>query len=244
MFASLSRFSRTDKPFSLSDRAYLLIRNRILKGELSPGAALSRRRLAKELEMSLLPVAEALQRLEGEGLVESRPRVGTRVCLPTPQDVREHYQVREALESQAARLFSEKATAEEKREVGEMAEHMDELFDRCSALGGAEVPPDFLYEVQDYHVQLHLRIAECTGCRALCQTIERNHVLVFNWLYDVAASRPSLPPRFHQDLVAAISAGDPEEADRAMRQHVRYGLDNVLRGIAGLDPSPRPLGSR
>ena len=244
MLASRSRFSRNDKPFSLSDRAYLLIRSRILKGELSPGASLSRRRLAKELQMSLLPVAEALQRLEGEGLVESRPRVGTRVCLPTPQDIREHYQVREALESQAARLFAEKATAEEKREVGQMAERMDEMFERCSVLGTAEIPPDFLYEVHDYHVQLHLRIAECTGCRALCQTIERNHVLVFNWLYDVAARRPSLPARFHRDLIAAVSTGDPEEADRAMRQHVRYGLDNVLRGIAGLDVNPRPVGSR
>jgi DNA-binding GntR family transcriptional regulator len=238
MLASLSRFSRTDKPFSLSDRAYLLIRSQILKGELSPGASLSRRRLAKDLDMSLLPVAEALQRLEGEGLVESRPRVGTRVCLPTPQDIREHYQVREALESQAARLFAEKATAEEKRELEQMAERMDEMFNRCSALGTPEIPADLLYEIHDYHVQLHLRIAECTGCRVLCQTIERNHILVFNWLYDVAANRPSLPPRFHRDLIQAISQGDPEEADRAMRQHVRYGLENVLRGIAGRNSRP------
>ncbi len=231
MLASLSRFSRADKPFSLSDRAYLQIRGQILKGELSPGASLSRRKLAQKLDMSLLPVAEALQRLEGEGLVESRPRVGTRVCFPTPQDIREHYQVREALESQAARLFAEKATAEEKRELKQMAKRMDELFNTCFADGRGERASDFLYEVHDYHVQLHLRIAECTGCRALCQTIEKNHVLTFNWLYDITANRPSLPARFHRDLIDAISKGDPEEADHAMREHVRYGLDNVLRGI-------------
>ena len=60
--------------------------------------------------MSLLPVAEAIQRLATDGLVESRPRIGTRVCLPTAQDIRERYEVREALESQSARLFAEKAS--------------------------------------------------------------------------------------------------------------------------------------
>src|SRR5437879_2002130 len=60
--------------------------------------------------MSLLPVSEALQRLENDGVVESVPRVGTRVCLPTPQDIRERYEIREALESQSARLFAEKAS--------------------------------------------------------------------------------------------------------------------------------------
>jgi DNA-binding FadR family transcriptional regulator len=40
-----------------------------------------------------------------------------------------------------------------------------------------------------------------------------------------------LPQHFHSDLIEAISKGDPEEADRAMRYHVRYGADNVVRGI-------------
>jgi len=59
---------------SLSEQAYMLIRDRILKGEIPLGAELSRRKLAAELGMSLLPVAEGLQRLENDELVESRPR--------------------------------------------------------------------------------------------------------------------------------------------------------------------------
>ena len=93
---------------SLSEQAYSVIRDRILKGEIALGAPLSRRRLAAELGMSLLPVSEALQALESDGLVESRPRVGTRVCFPTVEEIRERYQVREALESQAARLYAER----------------------------------------------------------------------------------------------------------------------------------------
>ncbi len=223
-----AHFSSSPERVSLSERAYLLIRERILKGELALGAALSRRKLASELGMSLLPVSEALQRLENDGLVESRPRIGTRVCLPTARDIRENYEVREALESQAARLFAEKASVREKLEMEKMAEHLDALFNRCAS---GENDPEFLYAVHSFHSQFHLRIAECTGCRALRQAIEKNQVLIYNWLYDVAARRPPLPPRFHRDLLEAISKGDPEDADHAMRHHVRHGLDNVLRAL-------------
>ena len=206
-----------------------MIRERILKGEIALGAALSRRKVAAELGMSLLPVAEALQALENDGLLESTPRVGTRVCLPTADGIRERYEIREALESQAARLFAQKAGVREKRELGKMAEHMDLMFDRCAASAGNS--RDFLYAVHDYHLRFHLRIAECTGCGALARTIEKNHVLIFNWLFDVAASRPPLPPQFHRDLIEALNQGNTEEADRAMRAHIRYGLDTIVNTL-------------
>ena len=223
--------TRFEEPYTragLAERAYLIIRDRILKGELRLGAPLSRRKLAAELGMSLLPVSEALQRLESDGLVESRPRIGTRVFLPSAQEIREQYEVREALESQAARLFAERANVRQQIELMRMAENMDAMFKRC-AEGDRE--PDFLFAVHSYHSQLHLRVAECTGCKALQKTIEKNQILTFNWLFDVAARRPPLPPRFHRDLVEALCKGDPKVADAAMRQHIRYGLGNIVHAI-------------
>jgi DNA-binding GntR family transcriptional regulator len=214
----------------LAERAYQVIRDRILKGDLPLGTSLSRRKLAVELQMSLVPVAEALQRLETEGLVESQPRIGTRVCQPTAQEIRERYEVREALEAQAARLFAERASVQQRQEMLDRAEQMDALFNRCFT--GGDNNSEFLYAVHRQHMQLHLRLAECTECHALCHAIEKNQVLVFNWLFDIAARRPPLPPRFHRDLLIAICGGDAEAADRAMRQHIRHGLDNVVRTLS------------
>jgi DNA-binding GntR family transcriptional regulator len=211
---------------SLSERAYFEIRERILKGEIALGAPLSRRRLATEFGMSLLPVAEALQSLERDGLVESRPRVGTRVCLPTADEIRDRYQVREALESQAARLYAERATSREKRTMERMAEHMDAMFNRSAS--GVDHEREFLYAVHSYHLEFHLRVAEFARSRVLRTMIEKNHVLIFNWLFDVASSRPPLPPHFHSDLIAALNSGKVETADRAMRKHVRFGLESVV----------------
>jgi DNA-binding GntR family transcriptional regulator len=224
---------------SLSEHAYNAIRERILRGELRLGAPLPRRQLAAELGMSILPVAEALKRLENDGFIESRARVGTRVCQPTPEDIREHYEVREALECQSARLFAEKASTRERDELQAMAEELDSLFNRCSA---GESDPEFLYRVRSYHVQFHLRMAECTGCRALRQILEKNHVLMMTWIFDIAARRPELPPRHHRDLMAAISQGAPEQADAAMRHHVREGVASIMRALAeGTAEQPQRL---
>src|SRR5881628_2703768 len=100
-------------PVSLAAEAYEFVKQRILRGELPMGQVISRRKLAAELGMSFLPVSEALLRLEFEGLLESRPRAGTRVRIPSADDVHGHYLVRETLEVQAAKLFAEVASKAE-----------------------------------------------------------------------------------------------------------------------------------
>ena len=217
------------QPASLSSRAYQIILGRILKGAAPIGGELSRRKLAVELGMSILPVSEALQRLQNEGIVESQPRVGTRVRVPTAADVRERYEIREALECQTARLFCRTAAPADQAELLEAAKHMDALYARCS--NGVEDDPDFLYLVQDTHARFHLSIAEVSGCVALRTMLESNQVLTFNWLYYVAARRPLLPERFHTDLAEALCTNDEEAADRAMRAHVRHGLEHVISCI-------------
>ena len=94
---------------------------------------MSRRRLAEDLGMSTVPVAEALRRLEDDRLVESRARVGTRVRVHTDDDVRELYELREALETQSARLFSQRATPGTAQRVRRLAEQLDVLFSRLAA---------------------------------------------------------------------------------------------------------------
>src|SRR5881628_3701483 len=114
-------------PVSLAAEAYEFVKQRILRGELPMGQVISRRKIAAELGMSFLPVSEALLRLEHEGLLESRPRAGTRVRVPTRLDVQGHYVVREALESQAALLFAGHATRDERSELMKLAQRVDAL---------------------------------------------------------------------------------------------------------------------
>jgi DNA-binding GntR family transcriptional regulator len=218
---------------SLSDKAYDAIRDEILRGQLRPGTPLSRRRLARQLGMSVLPVTDALRRLEGDGLVESRARAGTRVRVPSEKDVRELYELREALETQSARLFAERATPANRLELVRLGKQVDALFDRMAEDGS---DPAFRFSVHSRHVELHMRIAEHAGSALLQRMIERNHVLILNWLFDVAGRRTPLPPGFHSQLVEALISGDPARADAAMRAHVRYGVVEVAGQLSALTP--------
>lgn len=207
---------------SLAGEAYVIVRERILRGELPIGKVISRRKLAAELGMSLLPVSEAFLHLEFEGLLESRPRAGTRVRIPTEQDVRGHYVVREALEVESARLFAEAATAPERAELKRLAARVDALSTRADG-------DRILY--LNLHEKLHRRIAECARCPALSEAIERNHVLASTWLCVPRPASSNRPPRRHQMLVDVLVKGDPAAAGEAMREHIQNGLQNTLNRL-------------
>ena len=217
---------RTAEGQNLAKQAYLRLRTSILSGALPLGSPISRRQVAEQFGMSVVPITEALQQLESEGLVESWPRVGTRVRVPTLHDIRGHYVVREALESQAARLFSTSASQEERQQIVDLGAALDESY-RRSGLGG--LSNDQHIKLHEEHFRFHMRIAECSGHEALCRAIERHHILTFNWLYDTAANRTVLPERHHGLLAGILAEVDPEKADAAMRAHVKHGSEDVLR---------------
>jgi DNA-binding GntR family transcriptional regulator len=214
---------------SLSQQAYQLIRDEILRGDLSIGDILSRRSLADRLNMSFLPVTEALERLEAERLVESKPRIGTRVRIPKEQDILNSYVIREALESQAARLCAEHIDPSEKELLHSSARRLDELHELCQT---DTADPSVVFSFHNHHMKFHMRIAELSGCPGLRDAIEKEHILVFNWVWSVAARRQTQPPEFHTKLAIALCSGSTSMADRTMRGHVRYGLSEVLDWVA------------
>ena len=202
---------------SLASEAYGIVRQRILRGEIGLGQVISRRKLAAELSMSFLPVSEALLRLEFEGLLESRPRAGTRVRIPSPEDVKGHYVVREALEAQASMRFTQVATPGERAELRKLAQRVDTLSmqsDRALYLS--------------VHQKLHARIAECARCPALLDAIEKTHALASIWFCVMRQPQASDSPTRHSELIEAVCSGDPLQASDAVRLHIAVGMERSL----------------
>jgi DNA-binding GntR family transcriptional regulator len=236
---------RTPKP-SLADQAYHLVLDQMLRGSLPLGSVLSRRRLAEQFQMSIVPVAQALQRLEIEGLLESRPRAGTRVRVPTAQEVQERFELRQALEGQSARLCAERATFQQRLELKRLAANVDALYAQAPF---QDQRGDLAFAVNESHVALHMRIAEFARSELLKSEIEMRHVLIFNWLYDTARGQRILPPNFHRDLINIIAEGGPVKARDAMENQVGYGLKSIQMAMEPLHrenwrhkrrPKPRP----
>jgi DNA-binding GntR family transcriptional regulator len=203
---------------SLRDRAYHAIRAAILEGDLRPGSAISEAERAENLGVSRTPIREALQLLAREGLVEVFPKRGTLVARLSARDVRESFELREAIEAAAARLAAQRRT---KAELGEMKAALRRQRNR---------PRDDGYlSAADFH-----RIVVAAA---------HNHYLLE--AFDSTAGRIDLASRMaarvatdyapdatHEAVLAAIEAGDAESAERAMHAHLHHHASSLLEELA------------
>jgi DNA-binding GntR family transcriptional regulator len=203
--------------YSLTVEAYSTIRDRIVRGELGLGQSVSRRKLAAEMGLGHLPVSAALLLLQFEGLLESRPRAGTRVRIPSPEDIRGHYLVREALEIQGTLVFTQVATAADRAALRKLARRVDAL-----ALRRDRLP--YLTS----HQQLHRRIAEGTRCRSLCDAIERTHAFASIWL-GLGRQGSAEDSHRHEEFVETILTGDPATVAQAVRDHLAVSRERSLQ---------------
>ena len=96
--ATLSRVGRT----LLRNTAYEAIRDAIVRGDFPPRAVVSNTAVAEQLALSRAPVRDALARLVGEGLVETKPQSYTRVTRLVPKEVRDAAAVVRAMHELAA----------------------------------------------------------------------------------------------------------------------------------------------
>jgi DNA-binding GntR family transcriptional regulator len=88
------------------------LRDAILAGDMKPGHRLIEERVAEDLQVSRVPVREALRALASEGLVEVRPRHGAVVASLKPAAAKEMIQIRATLEGLNARLAAGNLTPE------------------------------------------------------------------------------------------------------------------------------------
>src|SRR5215475_14155509 len=95
---------------ALGDSVADILRKAILDGSLKPGEPLHENALARQLAVSRSPIREALIQLERERLVVGRLNRPALVRKPSPEEIRQVYTIRSALEGIAARWAAEKAT--------------------------------------------------------------------------------------------------------------------------------------
>lgn len=87
-----------DQSIVASQRVADILAERILSGDLAPGARIKQDELAEELQTSRIPVRDALRMLEARGLVTMRANAGARVTSLTRRDLEISYEIRERIE--------------------------------------------------------------------------------------------------------------------------------------------------
>lgn len=206
---------------SLSRRVYEEIRDRIFDGRLAGGEPIRERELGAELDVSRVPIREALPLLAAAGLVSLAPRKPAVVTVVSRTSVDELYDLRAVLEplaaTAAARRVSSGADSARLREAvrGAGAALADGETARFHELSGT----------------IHTEIETLAG-NGLYTTVmdplrERsNRLNVANMERD-----PSVRHREHEQLVAAIAAGQVGLAGSIAHAHVEWGRERTFQTL-------------
>jgi GntR family transcriptional regulator, trigonelline degradation regulator len=201
------------------------LRQAILDRRLVPGQRLIERELVELTGVSRTSVREALRELAAEGLVTAIPNKGTVVTSVSPEEARQLYEVRSALEALAGRLFVEHASPAQRKALVRALDKIERLAARRAPLLAAK---DAFYDV----------LFEGGGNAALRAVVGGLHARV-SVLRSLSLSVPGRAAHSLQELhtiVDAVLAGDAEAAAAACSRHVEAAGRAALAALESESP--------
>jgi DNA-binding GntR family transcriptional regulator len=211
---------------TLNSRAYDRIRADILTCHLPPGSVVSEAALAEKYEFGKSSIRNVLTRLIQEGMVVNRGRKGHIVRPLTLRELRDIFQLRLLMEPQTAAIAASEiseAGIERLKSLTKDASHTDKS-DPNAVITGLMANRTF-----------HVAIAEATGNELLMRFMSRVHDNMLRFAYlTVATSRETEIMQEYQDIIAALSARDPDRAAQVMRRHIENSERNVMRAVSNL----------
>lgn len=196
------------------------IRDAILSGFLVPGSRIDQNQLASDLNVSLVPVREALKKLEGEGFVQIVPRRGAFITATSLEDMEDLYFTRRLLEGQAAYHAADKLKDEDIAKMENLIRVMDEAL---SAHDNAQ----FMSANRDFHFIIY----DAVGSQYLNNMINSLWELAQRYRYRyLLLQNPAAELRAeHEAILAACRARAP----RALRDAVMFHMEQTLNGVQG-----------
>ena len=208
----------------LTDQVYAVLHEAIVNGDLPAGSRLRIREIAAQVGTSVMPVREAIRRLEEAGLAEREPHKGAVVKGLTLEELVHVYDVRRLLEAEAAELGTERITADDcermraehdllvtaidERRVGAFLDHDEAMLTILYTASGNPVLVNMIKTLWQ-----HCRAYKIVGAQAPLAVRGRELLL-----------------RYQRDLVAAARQRDPAAA----RAVSNASLDDATARIRAL----------
>jgi DNA-binding GntR family transcriptional regulator len=200
------------------------LRRAILSGAIRPGQSLQENALAQQLSVSRSPVREALVQLERERLVVGRINRPAVVRRLSPDEIRQVYSIRAALEGIAARWAAAKATPQS---VMRLRQRAEELNRETSAIDGSSNS-----EIVALAIDFHMAIAETAGSSellSLLQSLGNQIKLVMSaGLATLTSRRTEDIHAEHLEILAAIAERDGDRAESLAIAHVHGARDRLI----------------
>lgn len=208
---------------NLVDRVYRSLRAGIVDGTYAPDTPLRLQALAKTNGVSLIPVREALRLLERERLVVTTPNKGARVAPISLECLRDLYQVRKIVESEALSLAAPKLSASALSELRSLVMGMADLFATADK-------PGYLKLHRQFHFGIYKK-SDSTWLMHMIETLwgHADRYIHLAVRYERSAEEVLLE---HLRILDKIGCGDFEGACSALRDDLDHTIQRVQAAIS------------
>ena len=200
-------------PRALYEEVAEQLRQRIFRRELEPGSWIDEMKLAEEYGISRTPLREALKVLAAEGLVTMKMRRGAYVTEVNEKDLTDVYHLLSLLESDAAAVVAQRASAAQIAELKAIHEELET----------AAADRERFFEINE---RFHMRLLEIADNRWRDQVVADLRKVMklnrHNSLFKSGRVQESLAE--HRLIVAALVARNAGDAAQKMREHFANGL--------------------
>ncbi|HID68044.1 MAG TPA: GntR family transcriptional regulator [Roseibacterium sp.] len=204
-----------DRMLPIAPQVYGILRQRIVDNRMPPGAPIGESTLALRLNISRTPLRAALQQLAKEGMIVTRPQVGSVVAQLDAARMEEAVVMRAALETAVVRRLAERGFDEQ-------------LLARSFAEQEAAAEADDYASFFSLDEKFHAKLAELAGLPNVWAAIQSVKGHVDRQRYKLMAGIPFRSKRAfrdHKDIIRLILAGDADGAEQAMCAHVNSVLE-------------------
>ncbi|MBT5002185.1 MAG: GntR family transcriptional regulator [Tateyamaria sp.] len=203
---------------SLPTPIYQQLINAIEKGDLRPGDRMLETELASRFGVSRTPIREAIRRLETDGLVVHKPRIGAMVRLLAQQEIVELYEMRIVLEATAAQMAAKHCSNAETRTLQDLNDQM---------LAHSKDP----FAVATLNRKFHTCIFNAARNRFLAQSynsLSYSLILLGKTTLETDERVQNVYAQ-HEAIIGALISGDTDIASEVMRLHMEASLDHRLK---------------
>lgn len=205
----------------LSEKAYRLIKDRVVTLGLPPSAVIDEHVLMQELGLGRTPIREALQRLDSEGLVNIVPRRGTFVSDISVTDLQKIFELRIVLEGFCARLASQRVTREQLEKMKAILDELERLEEGDSQA------------LMSVDKRFHRLLYSAADNEIMADVLDRLYdlslrlwYLVLNRLSDVKHSIVQ-----HYSVIEALAEGDEDKAENVIQEHILEFQRNIKAAL-------------
>lgn len=203
------------------------LRADIVSGIFAPGERLTEDRMSERYGVSRIPVREALRGLEAEGFVIIEPYRGAQVAQMSLNDAMDLLEVRQTLEAVATRRAAV-------RRPWDAVQHMAKILNDGN---NAIIANDFK-ELALLNTELHMAMVKASGNYNLVILHDQIRAKA-QWVYSLRLDeRAAESWREHEDIVAAVAAGDEELAGKLAQHHVTQAADHFKHHATSYDSQP------